>query len=53
MAIPKTKPAEPKQPKTLWSKLKNSALFILAMVIVFTVLVVMGIIWISRLLSGA
>jgi hypothetical protein len=52
MAIPKAKPAEPKKPKTLWSKLKNSAIFILIMVIIITAGIVYGIIWISRLLSG-
>jgi hypothetical protein len=52
MAIPKAKPAEPKKPKTIWTKLKNSALFILFAVIVITVGIVMGIVWISKLLSG-
>jgi hypothetical protein len=40
MAIPKTKPGEPKKKKTLWTKLKGSALFVLGMIVLFTTLIV-------------
>lgn len=51
MAIPKAKPDEPKKKKTLWDKLKGSALFILAMIVLFTVVIVMLIIMLSSLLA--
>ncbi|MBI2078514.1 MAG: hypothetical protein HYT80_09135 [Euryarchaeota archaeon] len=51
MAIPKAKHDEPKKKKTMWDKLKNSALFILLVVIVLSTGIIFGIIWLSHLLS--
>jgi hypothetical protein len=51
MAIPKTKPGEPKKKKTLWTKLKGSALFVLGMIVLFTTLIVVLIIMLSSLLA--
>lgn len=51
MAIPKVKPGEPKKKRTLWGRMKNSALFLLLVIIGFTGLVVYLIVGISQLLS--
>ena len=40
MAIPKAKHDEPKKKKSTWAKLKGSALFILAMIVLFTTIIV-------------
>lgn len=45
--------AKKKEERTLWSKLKGSALFWLAMVVLFGAVVVTGIVLLSKLLSGA
>jgi Fe2+ transport system protein B len=49
---PKHKARKKEDTKSLWHKLKGSALFWLLMIILFTVLVVFGIIQLSKLLSG-
>lgn len=51
MAIPKAKLEPAKKKKTIWHKLKNSAWFILFLVVTVTVGVAYLIILISRLLS--
>jgi len=60
MAEPKHRERKPKhaarkkaEQRTLWDKLKGSALFWLLLVVGFTVLVVVLIVLLSRLLSGA
>ncbi len=52
MAIPKVKPGEPKKKKSTWAKLKGSALFVLAMIVLFTTIIVILILMLSSLLAN-